>query len=118
MLYRVVIGLYGLVNIAGGLMAFLMPNVRSIWSLIVGGISGILFLVFAAIGGNKPGLAFRGAAGLAFLLALFWVYRITEIVREGKSQMMAVGNLALAMAVVLFLGLGHLVSMRKKTGGH
>ncbi|MBS1723874.1 MAG: hypothetical protein JSS66_13080 [Armatimonadetes bacterium] len=113
MLYRWLIGIYGVINILGGVMAFVMPNVKSIWSLVVGGTAGALLLVFAAIAGSKPGFAFRAAAALALALAAFWVYRITEVTAQGKSPMMAVGNLALAVVVFATLGLGHMLAKKK-----
>ena len=54
-----------LVNILGGLMAFLAPAIRSEKSLIVGGASGLILLYFAWVAETKPGFAFRGAAFVA-----------------------------------------------------
>lgn len=113
MLYRVVVAVYGLVNILGGLFAFLSPSSKSVWSLVVGGTAGLLFLWFAAIAGKKPGFAFRAAAALAVTLAAFWVFRISEVVQLGKSPFMAVGNLILAIIVFGVLTGGHFLAMRK-----
>ena len=114
MLYRVIIGVYGAVNILGGLMAYLSPNIRSVWSLVVGGTAGLLLLFFAKAGETKPAMAFRGAAAVALILACFWVYRITEVTAAGKSPMMAIGNLVLAVAVFATLGAGHMLASKKR----
>jgi Transmembrane proteins 14C len=113
-LYRVVIALYGLINIAGGVFAFLLPSARSVWSLVVGGAAGLLLLYFAAVADKKPGMAFRSAAGVAFLLACFWVFRITQVVSAGKSVRMPAGNLVLAILVVVILGGGHMLAIKKR----
>lgn len=114
MAYRVIIAFYGLINIAGGLMAFLSPSIRSEKSLIVGGISGLMLLSFAYIAKSNPGLAFRGAAALAFALGAFWVFRINELVAQGKPTTMAIGNLALAVVVFVVLGAGHMLASRAR----
>lgn len=116
MFFRIIVGLYGLINIAGGLMAYLLPSVKSVWSLVVGGTAGLLLLFFAFIAGKNPGFAFRSAAALAVALAAFWVFRITEVTAQGKSPMMAVGNLLLAVAVFATLGLGHMAANKKRAG--
>lgn len=114
MLYRIVIAAYGLINIAGGLMAYLMPSSRSVKSLIVGGIAGLLLLACAAMAKTKPSVAFRGAAAIALVLAGFWIYRINDVVAQGKSPMMSIGNLVLAVAVFATLGIGHMLGMKNR----
>lgn len=111
--YRIIIALYGLINIAGGLMAFLSPNIRSVGSLIAGCGSGVLLLVFSFMAKTKPGIAFRGAAGLSLILALFWMFRITQVTSQGKSITMPMGNLVLAVVVFATLGAGHMLAMKK-----
>ncbi len=118
MLYRTILAIYGLINIAGGLFAFLSPKVQSVWSLIVGGTSGVLFIIFAILAGSKPGIAFRSAAALCMALACFWVFRIIEVNGQGKSPMMANGNLILALAVFGTLGIGHMVGMKRTRADH
>lgn len=114
MVYRIVIAAYGAINILGGLMAYLMPKVQSLMSLIVGGITGLILLYFSWMAKTNPGVAFRGAAGLTLLLGGFWVYRINEVIGQGKSPMMAIGNLVLAVVVFAILGLGHMAGMKKR----
>ena len=113
MVYRVVIFAYGLINIAGGLIAFLMPKVQSVMSLVVGGTAGLLLLYFASAAKTKPAFGFRAAAALSVLLGAFWVYRINEVIGQGKSPVMAIMNLVLAIAVFVTLGLGHMAGKKK-----
>lgn len=113
--YRVLLAVYGLINIAGGLMAFLMPTVRSVWSLVVGGTCGLLFLWFSWVGKDKPGFAFRSAAALCVALACFWVYRLIESNNLGKPVMMPTMNLALAVVVFGILGIGHMSASKKSS---
>lgn len=119
MLYRIVVGVYGLINIAGGLMAYLMPSVKSIWSLAVGGTCGLLFIWFSFVSKKNPGFAFRASAALCAALMCFWIFRITEVNSQGKSLMMPIMNLVLAFGVLATLGLGHMIAMKKaKTEQH
>lgn len=115
MKYRLVIGIYGAINILGGLMAFLSPTIKSTWSLVVGGTAGLLLLFFAKMAETKPGMAFRSAAAVALVLACFWVYRITEVSAQHKPLAMPVGNLVLAVAVFATLGAGHMLAKKKQT---
>lgn len=114
MLYRIVIAAYGFINIAGGLMAYLMPSSKSVKSLIVGGISGLLLLYFAALSKTKPSVGFRAAAAIALVLGGFWVYRINDVIAEGKSPTMSIGNLVLAVVVFATLGIGHMMGMKNR----
>ncbi|MFQ3586546.1 MAG: TMEM14 family protein [Fimbriimonadaceae bacterium] len=109
---RVVVVVYGVINILGGLMGFLASG--SVASLVVGVLSGLLLIGAGAIAGPKPALGYRAAGILTLLLVAFWIYRIGVVVGQDKSPMMAVMNLVLAAAVFLALGLGHLMAVRKR----
>lgn len=113
MAYRAIVGIYGLLNVLGGLAAYLMPTVRSVMSLVVGGVTGLALLGCAAIAAKNPGLAYRTAGGISALLAAFWVYRIATLAQEGKSVGMAAGNLVLSVAVLAALGIGHMAAQKK-----
>lgn len=111
--HRAIIAIYGVLNIAGGLGAYLAPSIRSTMSLIVGGLTGLALIACAAIAKSKPGMAFRTAGVVCLGLAGFWVYRIATLAQSGKSIGMAAGNLVLALAVLGVLGIGHMASRRK-----
>ena len=113
--YRVLVVLYGLINIAGGLMAYLMPKVQSVASLVVGGTAGILLITCGIVAKNNPGAGLRMAGVISLLLGGFWVYRINEVIGQGKSPMMAVGNLVLALVVLGTLGFGHMAASKKRS---
>lgn len=112
---RVLVIVYGVINILGGLMGFLAS--QSVASLVVGILSGLLLIGAGAIAGSKPGLGYRAAGILTLILVAFWIYRIGVVVGQDKSPTMAVMNLALAAAVFLALGLSHLMATRKRRSG-
>lgn len=111
MLYRVVIGLYGLINVAGGIIG--MATAGSLWSLIVGGLSGLFLIYLAWAAETKPGFAMRTAGIVTFLLMAFWVFRYTTLMRAGEKTMMAMGNLGLAVVVLAILAGGHMLATKK-----
>lgn len=114
MLYRIVIGVYGLINIAGGLFAYLSPKIQSVWSLIIGGIAGALFLIFSTLPNKNNAFAMRASAALCGALTVFWIFRINELSQQGKPATMAIMNLGLALGVFLVLGAGHMLAGRKR----
>lgn len=109
---RVLVILYGVINILGGLMGFLASGSEA--SLVVGVLAGLLLIGAGAIAGPRPALGYRAAGTLTLLLVAFWIYRIGVVVGQDKSPMMAVMNLALAAVVFLSLGLGHMMAVRKR----
>ncbi len=104
------VGAYGAINVIGGLIGFLKAN--SIWSLVVGGIAGLLLIGCAVATSTRPGLAYRSAGVLALGLLIFWAYRFSEVIGQGKSPMMAAMNLALSAGVIALLGYAHLSKTR------
>ena len=112
MAYRIVIALYGLINIAGGVIGFVAA--KSPGSLTVGLATGFMLLYCAYVAGAKPGLAYRLAAAIAAGLVAFWCYRIYEVTQQGKPTTMAVMNLVLGAVVFITLGAGHMLSVRKR----
>lgn len=111
MLYRIVIGLYGLINIAGGIIGFATAN--SIMSLIVGGLSGLFLVYLAWAAETKPAFALRTAGIVTFVLLAFWVYRFESLRQAGDKTMMAMMNLGLAVGVLAILVGGHLAAQKK-----
>jgi uncharacterized membrane protein (UPF0136 family) len=105
--------IYGLVNIAGGAMAFMMPSVRSVPSLVAGGGAGLLLLACAWVAGKNPGLGLRTAGIVTFCLAGFWIYRIVGAVQESKPVAMAAGNLVMAVSMLAVLLIGHFSARRR-----
>lgn len=111
MLYRVVIGLYGLINVAGGIIGLIVG--RSPWSLIIGGLVGLFLIYLAWAAETKPAFAMRSAGMVTFLLMAFWVFRYTSLMRTGEKTMMAMGNLGLSIVVLAILAGGHMLASKK-----
>lgn len=114
-MHRAIVAIYGIINIAGGLGAYLAPSIRSLTSLVVGGLAGLSLVACAVIAKSNPGLAYRTAGVVTLGLTGFWVYRIATLAQQGKSVGMAGGNLVLAVAVLAVLGLGHMAARRRSS---
>ncbi|MGE3127544.1 MAG: hypothetical protein AB7F50_10610 [Fimbriimonadaceae bacterium] len=112
-MHRAIVAIYGIINVAGGLGAYLAPSVRSLTSLLVGGLTGLALVACAVIAKSNPAMAFRTAGIITLGLGGFWVYRMATLAQQGKSLGMAGGNLVLAVAVLAVLGLGHLAARRR-----
>lgn len=110
---RAVLFVYGAINVAGGVIGLVASG--SIWSLVAGVVSGLLLIGCALLAKTKPAMAYRTAGLVTFALAAFWLYRITEVLGQGKSPMMAVGNLGLAVVVFTILGGAHFAAVRRRT---
>ncbi len=110
MLYRATVLVYGVINILGGVIGMVMA--KSPMSLIVGGLTGLTLIGLGVLAKTKPGPAFRVAGLVTLGLAGFWVFRFTEVTAAGKSPMMPVMNLALAVIVMAILAAGHLSKTR------
>lgn len=109
---RTVVGVYGLINILGGIIGLVAA--KSPMSLVAGGGAGLLLLACWALAKDKPGLAFRTAGVLTLGLIAFWVFRFTEVQAGGKSVMMPIMNLALGVAVLGFLTASHFAAQRRR----
>lgn len=112
-MHRAIVGIYGALNILGGVGAYMMPSVKSSMSLIVGGATGLLLIVCSLIAKDRPGLAFRTAGMVTLGLSGFWIYRIVTLGQAGKSVGMAGGNLVLGLSVLAVLVLGHMAARRR-----
>ncbi len=108
----ILVAVYGVINIVGGVFAF--QKFGSQASLLMGGVMGVLLLVAAVLTGKNPGLGFRMAGGICVILLGFWVYRLFEVIGQGKSPMAPAGNLVLALAVFAILGGSHMAAMKKR----
>jgi uncharacterized membrane protein (UPF0136 family) len=111
--YRTIVAIYGVINALGGLMAYMMPGVKSLMSLIVGGLSGAALVACAVVAKKNPGLGLRAAGALTLLLSGFWVYRIVSLAGAAKSVGVPAGNLVLSLAVLGALAVGHFAAQRK-----
>jgi uncharacterized membrane protein (UPF0136 family) len=109
---RTVVGVYGIVNILGGVIGLVAA--KSTMSLLAGGGAGLALLACWALAKDKPGLAFRAAGVLTLGLIGFWVFRFTEVQAAGKSVMMPVGNLGLGVLVLGFLTASHFAAHKRK----
>lgn len=109
---RVVLGLYGLINVGGGIAGF--ATAGSTMSLVAGVGAGIAILVLTALTFSFPAMAYRSLGGVCLLLAAFWAYRITVLQGEGKSPGMALGNLGLALVVLGCLAFAHFAAQKKR----
>lgn len=108
---RSVLLIYGVLNILGGIIGFVVG--KSIWSAVVGVPAGILILWLTMQTTTKPAMAYRSLGVVSVLLAGFWVFRLIEVSSQGKSPMMAILNLALSLGVFASLGYAHMASTRK-----
>lgn len=109
---RALLYVYGMINITGGVIGYFKGN--SMMSLIVGGSFGLVILYLATIAKTKPGVGFRAAAVLTVGLGVFWGMRMMNLQNEGKSTMMAMMNLGLAIGVFALLTLAHLMASGKR----
>lgn len=103
-LRNVVIG-YGLINIAGGVMGLVMG--KSVMSLVVGGIAGLVLIGLALATRTQPAFAWRTLGLVTLGLLGFWIYRFNEVSQAGKSTTMPMMNIALAALVMALLAYGH-----------
>jgi uncharacterized membrane protein (UPF0136 family) len=109
---RTVLFVYGFINIAGGFMGFMMA--KSVMSLVVGGLAGLLVIACAAMAASKPAMAFRAAGVISLALLGFWIFRFTEVSAAGKSTMMPMMNIVLGVVVFGCLAYGHLSKTRRR----
>lgn len=104
---RIVVGIYGLVNIAGGIAGFL--SAKSTMSLLTGGTSGLILVLCMIMVPKSPGMAWRTAGLVTFLLLCFWTYRAAT----NGFPMMATGNLVLAATVLALMVYSHFSATKK-----
>jgi uncharacterized membrane protein (UPF0136 family) len=102
--------LYGLFNIAMGLLGYV--NSHSVASLAAGGIAGILVIGCAALSKTNPRVGFISATVIALLVAGRFAPRTFEGVVYPAGIIFAV---SLAFAMTLVVAHFAAVSKRKKT---
>lgn len=103
--------IYGAINIVGGIIGFVAAH--SNMSLMVGGSLGLLIIVLAQMTLKIPSL-FRVLGLLVFGLGCFWIYRAIGLMAEGKSIMMSLGNILLAVGTFVWMGLAHMSATRDR----
>ena len=103
---------YGFINIAGGIIGY--TKAGSIYSLLVGGIAGLIAVWAGWSTKSKPAMGFRIAGMLCLVLLAFWIYRITEVNAQGKSPTIAIMNCGLSAGVFLILAWSHFSAISKR----
>jgi len=113
---RYLLVFYGLVNMGGGIFAYLSPKSHSLKSLLVGCVAGLLLVLCGVFAKSKPALSFRSSGIIVFGLGVFWIYRTVSLMQASKSIAMSAGNLLLAAVVMALLLYGHFsaIDRRKK----
>ncbi|MBS1704935.1 MAG: hypothetical protein JST40_03610 [Armatimonadetes bacterium] len=104
---NIVLYFYGLINILGGFMGFLVAKSQN--SLITGLLAGIVVILLTLQTKDKPAFAYRTLGIVVLALIGFWIYRITEVAGSG-SIMMPMMNLVLGIGVLGALGYSHLAA--------
>lgn len=107
-----VVLIYGIINILGGIMGFVMG--KSVMSLVAGGASGLVLIWCYMIAPTRPSTAFRLAGIITLILMGFWIYRINEVMAQEKSVTMPAGNLFLAILVLGMLGYAHFSARKNR----
>ena len=110
---QIVIVLYGLINIGGGIMGYM--KAQSMMSLIVGVSFGVAAVAAGLIALRKPAIGYRLAGVLSLVLLGFWVYRIIVLMQTQQKTTMAIMNLALSAVVFVLLGASHFAAQKKKS---
>jgi uncharacterized membrane protein (UPF0136 family) len=103
---------YGTINILGGVMVF--AQAKSMASLLIGGIVGVLLILLPSATVKKPGPAFRSLGVVVLALIALWAYRFLQFdPTSGKLPMIPVSNLALACLVFGILLGSHMTAVAK-----
>lgn len=109
---NIVLYIYGFINIAGGVIGFVVG--KSPWSLAIGATFGVLVLLLTSMTKSKPAMAYRTLGVLSIALLGFWIFRINEVMGQGKSPGMAIMNAALSLVVFALLGISHMMAVGKR----
>ncbi len=109
---RTVVLIYGILVLLGGVAGYQISG--STASLAAGSGVGIALLLCYALAPKKPAMAFRTAGMLTLAMLGFWIYRTVTLMNEGKSIMMAAGNIVLAAVVLGLLAYAHFNAVKQK----
>ncbi len=109
---NIVLYIYGFINIAGGVIGYVKAG--SIYSLLVGGLFGLLVVILTSQTKAKPAMAYRALGILSLCLLGFWIFRLTEVLGQGKSPAMPIMNLVLSFGVFVLLGVSHMMAVNKR----
>lgn len=103
---------YGLINILGGVVGY--AQARSVASLAIGGLVGLLLILLTSATVKSPGPAFRTLGVVVLALVGLWGYRFSHFdPTSGKLPMIPVSNLALACLVFGILIGSHFTAVSK-----
>jgi len=106
--YAIAILLFGILSLALGIIGGmgLAGGKPSTMSLVAGGGIGVACIALAFMAKDKPGLAYRAAAGLS----------IVTVLATGRPAMLGKWNgitmVAAGLALFLYLGYGHMASKK------
>ncbi|MEA2551923.1 MAG: hypothetical protein QOJ65_99 [Fimbriimonadaceae bacterium] len=92
---------YGLCVAGGGIMGFVTAG--SPMSAIVGGLTGLLLVIFGLVSKTNPKVGYGGAAVLAIALIAFFIYRYMST----QKPMPAFGVIGLSVLMLILLVFGH-----------
>src|SRR5437879_1531007 len=92
---------YGIAVAAGGVMGY--KEAHSIWSLIMGGLAGLLIIGAGVVSGSHPKAGYGMATVLALALIAFFVYRFAVT----HKAMPAFGVIGLSTLMLILLFVGH-----------
>ncbi|MEJ5169965.1 MAG: TMEM14 family protein [Fimbriimonadales bacterium] len=107
---------YGVINILGGVAGFAQG--KSLPSLVIGGLVGVLLILLTAATVKSPGPAFRTLGVVVLGLVGLWGYRFSQYdPTTGKLPMVPVSNLALACLVFGILIGSHFTAVSKSRDG-
>lgn len=109
---NIVLLIYGFINIAGGVIGFVVG--KSPWSLAIGSTFGLLVIVLTMMTKTKPAMAYRALGVLTLCLLGFWIFRINEVMGQGKSPAIGIMNAALSVVIFALLGLSRMMAVKKR----
>lgn len=107
----IAVGLYGLVNLAGGIFGFM--KAQSVASLIAGGLTGVILIACALMASSKPAMAYRTAGIISVGLAVWWGSKAIPAMLGGTFMGRSQGNFIMAVSVFALLAGSHFAAMKK-----